>query len=181
METERIYLRPWCEHDVEALFKYASDPDVGPRAGWTPHKNKEESRRIIREVFSNDFTWAIEWKETGEAIGCIGYLPSGVGNIPLGPNDTEVGYWVAKPYWNRGICTDALLLLIDYCFCIKHFETLWADHCIGNPASGRVLQKCGFVDTGAINTCSHLCRGDMESVKIYKLCACQRPVCCGCV
>ena len=37
METERILLRPWQDSDAETLFKYASDPDVGPRAGWPPH------------------------------------------------------------------------------------------------------------------------------------------------
>ena len=47
METERILLRYWQESDAEALFKYASDPDVGPRAGWPVHKSVEESREII--------------------------------------------------------------------------------------------------------------------------------------
>ena len=56
-----------------ALFKYASDPDVGPRAGWPAHKSVDESREIIRTFFNNDTTWAIVLKETGEAIGCMGY------------------------------------------------------------------------------------------------------------
>ena len=47
METERILLRYWQESDAEALFKYASDPDVGPRAGWPAHNSVEESREII--------------------------------------------------------------------------------------------------------------------------------------
>ena len=47
METERILLRYWQESDAEALFKYASDPDVGLRAGWPAHKSVEESREII--------------------------------------------------------------------------------------------------------------------------------------
>ena len=60
METERLILRPWQENDAETLYKYASDPDVGPRAGWPPHKSVEESREIIRTIFHNDRTWAIE-------------------------------------------------------------------------------------------------------------------------
>ena len=72
METDKIILRPWRESDAEALFKYASDPDVGPRAGWPPHKSVEESLEIIRTIFRNDHTWAIELKQTGEAIGCLG-------------------------------------------------------------------------------------------------------------
>ena len=47
METERILLRYWQDSDAEALFKYASDPDVGPRAGWPAHNSVEESREII--------------------------------------------------------------------------------------------------------------------------------------
>ena len=62
MENERIVLRPWRESDAEALYKYASDPDVGPRAGWPPHKSVDESLEIIRTVFNNDTTWAIVWK-----------------------------------------------------------------------------------------------------------------------
>jgi RimJ/RimL family protein N-acetyltransferase len=94
METERILLRYWQESDAEALFKYASDPDVGPRAGWPAHKSVEESREIIRTFFHNEMTWAIVLKETGEAIGCIGYYTHETSNIPIGENDCEVGYWI---------------------------------------------------------------------------------------
>ena len=107
METDRIILRPWRESDAEALFKYASDPNVGPRAGWPPHKSVEESLEIIRTVFHNDHTWAIELKQTGESIGCIGYYLYGESNITIGEHDAEVGYWVAKPYWNQGICSES--------------------------------------------------------------------------
>ena len=114
METERILLRPWRDADAEILFKYASDPDVGPRAGWSPHKNIEESHEIIQNYFSNDHTWAIELKESNQVIGTIGYMLSGESNIEIGENDAEIGFWVAKPYWNQGICTEALQLLLDY-------------------------------------------------------------------
>ena len=43
MQTARILLRTWRESDAETLFKYASDPEVGPRAGWPPHQSVEES------------------------------------------------------------------------------------------------------------------------------------------
>ena len=75
METERILLRHWQESDAEALFKYASDPDVGPRAGWPTHKSAEESREIIRTFFHNETTWAIVLKETGEAMAASATTP----------------------------------------------------------------------------------------------------------
>ena len=64
METARITLRRWKESDAETLFKYASDPDVGPRAGWPVHQSVEESREVIQKFFLNDSTWAIVLKET---------------------------------------------------------------------------------------------------------------------
>ena len=168
METERILLRHWQESDAEALFKYASTPDVGPRAGWPAHQSVEESREIIRTFFHNETTWAIVLKETDEAIGCIGYYTHETSNIPIGKNDCEVGYWVGKPYWNRGICTEALKLMLDYCIQVKHFENIWADHFTGNPASGKVMVKCGFSDTGMLNRCSQLVGGDKDMIKVFK-------------
>ena len=82
-ETARLRFRPWVEEDAEMLFKHASDPDVGPRAGWPPHQSVEESREVIKAVFANDHTWAIELKETGELIGCIGYYPHKESNIGI--------------------------------------------------------------------------------------------------
>lgn len=91
MQTERILLRPWHDDDAAALYK-------------------------IRTLFHSDHIWAIELKcaggdasvPSGEPIGCIGYYTHGESNIDIGENDAEVGYWVARPYWNRGICTEAL-------------------------------------------------------------------------
>lgn len=169
MQTERILLRPWQESDAEVLYKYASDPDVGPRAGWSPHKSIDESLEVIRTFFNNDTTWAIVLKETNEVIGAMGYFTQDASNIPIGKNDCEAGYWIGKPQWNKGICTEALRLMIDYCINIKHYDNVWCDHFTGNPASGRVMEKCGFKDTGKLNRCSNLFGGDKDMVKIYKL------------
>ena len=139
METKSILLRPWLDSDAETLFKYASDPEVEPRAGWPPHKSVEESREIIRTVFSAEGMWAVIWKESGEAIGCVGYLPAAASNLKIAEDQAEVGYWIARPYWGKGICTEALRLVIDYCFNEKGFTVLWGDYFPSNPASGRVM------------------------------------------
>ena len=69
METGRILLRPWRDSDAEVLYKWASDPDVGPRAGWAPHQSVEESLEIIRTVFNDALhTWAIVLKDTGQVL-----------------------------------------------------------------------------------------------------------------
>lgn len=149
MGSSRIILRPWRDSDAETLFKWASDPDVGPRAGWAPHKSVEESLEIIRTVFCDATnTWAIELKETGEAIGAMGYGPSCDCKLPAREGEPLAGYWVAKPYWNQGICTEALKLMIEHIRKTTDIRSLISGHFTDNPASGRVMEKCGFVPTG---------------------------------
>ena len=174
MVTNRILLRPWRDSDAETLYKWASDPDVGPRAGWAPHQSVEESLEIIRTVFNdganrtqssslellrcspsshscNDalHTWAIELKETeGQPIGAMGYGPSCECELPAREGEPLIGYWVAKPYWNQGICTEALRLMLDHIRQTTDIKSLISGHFVDNPASGRVMEKCGFVPTG---------------------------------
>lgn len=90
MQTNRILLRRWQESDAEALFQCASDPEVGPRAGWAPHKSKEDSLNIIRTIFHNNTMWAIVLIETNQIVGCVGYLPKECTNIPIDDNSGEV-------------------------------------------------------------------------------------------
>ena len=103
METKRILLRPWQESDAETLFKYASDPEVGPRAGWPPHQSVEESLEIIRNFFSAEGMWAVIWKESGEAIGCVGYLPAFASNLKI----AELMNFASLSYFSR-YCTKHL-------------------------------------------------------------------------
>lgn len=76
IHTERLTLRPWREADAASLFTYASDPDVGPAAGWPPHRSIEESREIIRTVFAAPHTFAVCLAATDEPVGSIGLMPS---------------------------------------------------------------------------------------------------------
>lgn len=169
MQTDRILLRRWQESDAETLFKYASDPDVGPHAGWPPHKSVKESLEIIQTVLSADTMWAVVLKETNEIIGCVGYLTSENSNVTIDSNSAEVGYWIAKPYWNKGICTEALKLVVDYCFEKKGYNSLWGTHFIDNPPSGKVMEKCGFLPTGEVIICPNLSVGADRPVRVLSL------------
>lgn len=167
--SERIELRPWHDSDAEALFKYASDEEVGPRAGWPPHKSREESLKIIRTVFHNDTTWAIVLKETGEPIGAIGYGPSCDCNLPAEEGEPTVGYWVGRPYWNMGICTEALLMMISHIKATTQIRSLISGHYTDNPASGRVMEKCGFEATGEECFDDSLCGGKGRPIRVLRL------------
>ncbi len=169
METKRILLRHWCDDDAETLFKWASDPDVGPRAGWPPHKSVEESLEIIRTVFNNDSNWAIVLKATGEVIGAIGYGPSCECELPAKENEPLCGYWIAKPYWNQGICTEALKLMLDHIRKITDIKSLISGHFVDNPASGKVMEKCGFVPTGETCIDENQYQGEGRPIRVLRL------------
>ena len=68
LETERLILRRWNENDAEDLYKYASDPDVGPIAGWPAHQSIDESRDVIKNVFNGKEAYAVI-KATSVMIG----------------------------------------------------------------------------------------------------------------
>ena len=59
LETERLLLRKWTEEDADSLFEYAKDPEVGPIAGWPPHRSREESLDVIRNVLNGRECYAI--------------------------------------------------------------------------------------------------------------------------
>ena len=170
MENSRIILRPWRDSDAETLFKWASDPEVGPRAGWAPHKNAEESLEIIHTVFNDATnTWAIELKETGLPIGAMGYGPSCECDLPAREGEPLIGYWVAKPYWNQGICTEALQLMLDHIRQTTDIKSLISGHFVDNPASGRVMEKCGFVPTGETCIDGNQYQGENRPIRVLRL------------
>lgn len=97
------------------------------------------------------------------------YLPASCSNLKIEADQCEVGYWIAKPYCGKGICTEALKLIIDYCFDEKIYNVLWGDFFLENPASGKVMAKCGFIDTGIDVLCPNLECGSNKPVRVMKL------------
>lgn len=153
IETRRLILRPWSEGDAEVLYKYARDPDVGTPAGWPPHTSVEFSRMVIREIFSAPQTYAVVLKATGEPIGCCGLVPrNSRHNDAIGPDDAEIGYWLGKPYWGRGIIPEAVKALIVYAHDTLEKKSLWIGFYDGNDKSRRVAEKCGFIPHHTVRT-----------------------------
>lgn len=146
IHTERLALRPWRETDAASLFAYASDPDVGPAAGWPLHRSIEESREIIRTVFAAPHTFAICLAEADEPVGSIGLMPPRCeSNSQRGGLEFEVGYWIAKPFWGRGFAPEAVRAMQRYAFDTLGCKALWCGYYEGNNKSLRVQQKSGFV------------------------------------
>ena len=140
--TKRLLLRPFTEEDAEDLYAYARDPRVGPAAGWTPHRSVEESREIIRTVFSEPGVFAVVEKESGKVIGSAGFTGRHRKELP-GPDD-EIGYSLSPAYWGRGLIPEAVEELLRYGFEDLGLQTIRCDHYDGNYKSKRVIRKCGF-------------------------------------
>lgn len=140
-ETKRLILRPWCEEDAKDLYIYASDPDVGPPAGWPVHTSEEHSLEIIRTVFSAPETYAVCLKEDGKPIGSIGLHRN---DLAERDDEYELGYWIGKPFWGRGLIPEASLEILRHAFEDLGMNTVWCGHYDGNIKSCRVQEKLGF-------------------------------------
>ena len=140
IETERLILRPWREDDAEVCFRYASDPRVGPPAGWKAHESAEESREIIRTILSADMVYAITLRGADEPVGSVGLHPC---SRPETIGHVELGYWVAVPFWGEGIAPEAGEALLKTAFDLGATE-IWVRHNADNHRSRRVIKKLGF-------------------------------------
>lgn len=150
METERLILRPWRDDDMDdarSLFKYASDPNVGPSASWPAHATIEDSLRAIRDVLSGPEIYAVVLKETDEPIGSIGLesLSETVNpdrREPAGMR--EIGYWIGEPYWGQGLIPEAGREMLRHGFEDLRLTAIWGTHNVDNRKSSRVMDKLGL-------------------------------------
>ena len=140
IETERLVLRHWREDDAAALYKYASDPEVGPSAGWAPHTSVEDSLNVLRTILMKDHNFAITIKPSDEAVGSIG-IPQG--KRPEQNGEYEIGYWIGKPFWGKGYVPEAVRALLSLYFSLGA-ERIWCAHADFNRKSRRVIEKVGF-------------------------------------
>ncbi len=142
--TDRLVLRPWTIEDAENLYKYASNPDVGPIAGWPPHKSVEESRNVIENVLNGDECYAICLKEDKLAIGAIELKLKGHTDMTERDDECELGYWLGKPFWGNSFMPEAAKELLRHGFEDLGMTTVWCGYYDGNTKSKRVQEKCGF-------------------------------------
>ena len=146
LETDRLILRAWEITDLDDFFEYASVEGVGEKAGWEHHKSKDKSLEILKMFMEEKKVFAIVLKENQKAIGSIGIeelseeLDKDLDNL-LG---RELGYVLNKDYWNKGIMTEAVSKVVDYCFNTLKLNFLMASYFNHNIASKKVLENLNF-------------------------------------
>ena len=152
IETERLVLRPFKKTDAQAMFSnWASDDEVTRYLTWPTHNSVEVTNLLLADWTNhysenNYYQWAIVLKDNGdEPIGGISVVET---NEILG--NVEIGYCIGRKWWNKGIVTEAFSDLIRFFFEEVGAEKVCARHDVDNPASGRVMQKCGLKFEGVI-------------------------------
>lgn len=145
VKTDRLILRPWAEEDAESLYQYASDPRIGPAAGWLPHTDVENSRRIIREVLSLPGNLAVEIQGIPGPVGAVGLIRENSHNEYMQPGEVEIGYWIGVPFWGNGYIPEAVEALLSLSFEYLNAPAVWCGYYDGNEKSRRCQEKCGFI------------------------------------
>ena len=143
--TERLLLRPGWREDAPALFHAIADEGIVrnlAQAPW-PYGPGDAETFLMRERRPHEPTCLVFLRGDGAPV-LVGAV--GVGRATGG--ELELGYWIARPWWGRGIATEAGAALIANARDSLRVPRLIAGHFTDNPASGRVLQKLGFRATG---------------------------------
>ena len=141
IKTERLILRPWQESDALECFKYATDPNVGPEAGWKVHTSLENTLDIIKNGLMVDETYAICLKETNLPIGSIG-LNDRSDNKDY--YEKELGFWIGAPHFRKGYGYEAAVAIIRHAFCDLRVDRLICKYFEGNLKSQKLQEKLGF-------------------------------------
>ena len=163
LETKRLALRAPRLEDAKTVAALANDRRIAENTARIPHPYKVKDA----EGFIGTAN-----KAGGEAVFLITLRDKTViGACGLVPQDPapELGYWLGVPYWGKGYATEALHAVIDYAFGDFEHDALQAGARVTNPASRRVLEKCGFQWTGvglyrirAINSSAPIDRFQLE-------------------
>lgn len=160
LETDRLLLRRLLPEDADMMYQnWASDPEVTRFLRWEPHRNELETLALLAAwatLYPNPdyYQWAMVEKASGQVFGSISLFnslpeePQQKGEWPgldVSEGVWEAGYCIGKSWWNRGFTTEALKAVVKYWFENTDSNWLACCHAKANPASGRVMEKAGFV------------------------------------
>ncbi len=163
--TERLLLRPGWAEDAPELARAIADEQVVRNLATAPWPYRQEDAEAFlaapRDPVMPSF---LITERTDGAPRIVGSC--GLGRRPSG--SVEMGYWIGRQHWGKGFATEASRALIEIAKTLK-LPRLEASHFLDNPASGRVLEKLGFVTTGMSAERYSCARGGEAMAKIYRL------------
>jgi RimJ/RimL family protein N-acetyltransferase len=143
LETERLILRAPRFEDAEAIATLVNDRRIAENTLRIPHPYAlADARAFLTAANTGDgeIVFLICARDAA-ILGCCGIAK-------LDGQTPEIGYWLGVAFWGKGYATEAARAVIDHAFGELGYDTLLAGARVSNPASRRVLQKCGFQWTG---------------------------------
>ena len=163
--TERLLLRPGWAEDAPELARAIADEQVVRNLATAPWPYAlHDAEAFLASPRDPVMPTFLITERTDGAPRIVGSC--GLGRRPSGA--VELGYWIARQHWGKGFATEAGRALIDIAKALK-LPRLEGSHFLDNPASGRVLEKLGFVPTGMIAARYSCGRGGEAMSRIYRL------------
>ncbi len=143
LETERLILRAPRFEDAQAIATLVNDRRIAENTLRIPYPYglADAQAFLTAANTSNGEIAFLMTTQTSGIIGCCGIAKLD-GEMP------EIGYWLGVAFWGKGYATEAARAMIDHAFGALGYDTLLAGARVSNPASRRVLEKCGFQWTG---------------------------------
>ena len=143
LETGRLILRAPRLGDAKIVAVLANDRRIAENTARIPHPYRVADAEdfITSANRGNDTTFLVTLRN-GAVIGACGL-------VQLDRHPPEIGYWLGLKHWSKGYATEAVRATIDHAFTGLDCEAIHAAARVTNPASRRVLEKCGFQWTGA--------------------------------
>lgn len=153
LQTPRLTLRPFTEKDIDLIAHYCNDPEVSRNTATIPFpypREKAESFFLYTQNKNQNgggVAVGIVWKETDTLCGCI---ELGRNNEEQKYNRAELGYWIGRDFWGRGIATEAGLAMLSFGFDDLKLHKITSCYYNFNVGSERVQKKLGFKIEGVL-------------------------------
>lgn len=163
--TERLMLRPGFAEDAPMLAKAIADEQIVRNLATAPWPyGLADAEAFLAAPRDPALPSFLIFERTGGAPLLVGAC--GLGRRPSGA--VELGYWISRPHWGRGLATEAGRQLVEIARTLQ-LSRLEASHFVDNPASGRVLEKLGFRPTGLSAERMSCARGRPVEAKLFRL------------
>ena len=141
-----LRVRDWRKDDLDALLRYANNPKIAANLrDQFPHPyTRRDGIDYLNYVRSMDVPMSFAIEYGGEAVGGIGFKQG----VDIARLSIEIGYWLAEPFWGRGLTTRAVAATSEWAFDNYKVVRIFATAFSHNVASIRVLDKSGFQREG---------------------------------
>lgn len=163
--TPRLLLRPGFPEDAPALASAIADQAIVRNLAVVPWPyTLRDAEAFLASARDPALPSLLIFERTGGTPQLVGAC--GLGRRPSG--GVEMGYWIARPFWDRGYATEACTALINIARTLG-LASLEGSHFLDNPASARVLEKLGFEPLGIIAPRMSCARGTEVPARLMRL------------